>query len=151
MGGAAIRNGAQMPAVGQGGPGPDRVLLIDFGAEILLSVRMGEPVPGPGEFLLGFTADNVFTATVRCLGIRFHGGRVLGSFDLLHASPSGRFSASFGREDGSADATFLLDDTVSALFPVAGLKEPDVGRLYPFTVRDGRLAGGSPAFARLGG
>lgn len=152
MGGASVRNGAQMPArVGQDGPGPGRVLLIQFEREFLLSVRMGKPVPGPGEFLLGFTADDVFAGTVRCLGIRFRGGSVLGSFDVLHASPSGRFSASFGREDGSADATFLLDDTVSALFPVAGLKKPDVRRLYPFTVRDGRLAGRSPAFARLGG
>ncbi|MCZ9880867.1 hypothetical protein [Arthrobacter sp. B2a2-09] len=45
----------------------------------------------------------------------------------------------------------LHGDTVSAFFPLGGLKESDVARMYPFTVRDGRLAGGSPAFARLGG
>jgi hypothetical protein len=152
MGGAGVRNGAQMPArLVQGGRGPGRLLLIHFEREVLLSVRIGEPTPNPGEFLLGFTAGDVFTGSVRCLGIRFRGGRVLGSFDVLHSSPSGRFSASSGREDGSPDATFLLGDTVSAFFPLAGLTESDVGRLYPFTVRDGRLTGGNLAFARLGG
>ena len=152
MSGAGVRNGARLPArPGQYGPGPGRLLLIDFGQEILLSFRMEEPVPGPGEFLLGFTSDDVFGGSVRCLGIRFSGGRVLGSFDLLHASPYGRLSAPFGREDGSTDATFLLGCTVSAFFPLAGLTESDVARMYPFTVRDGRLAGRSPAFARLGG
>ncbi|MDQ0031713.1 hypothetical protein [Arthrobacter bambusae] len=131
--------------------GPGRALLIGFGNEILLSVRVGELTTGPGEFLLGFTAGDILTiGTIRCLGIRFRGGRVTGSFDALHASPSGLFSASNGRTDGSPDATFVLGEAVSAFFPLPGPTESDVDRLYPFTVRDGRLAGRSPAFARLG-
>ena len=150
MAGAGFRSDSRIPArFGQNDPGTSQLLLIHSDREIMLSVRMGEHVRGPGEILVGFTADAIFAGSVRCLGIRFRERRVLGSFDLLRASSAARFSASFGREDGSPDATFLLDDTVSVLFPMAGLKELDVGRLYPFKVRDGRLTGESLRFARL--
>lgn len=152
MGGVSVHNAAQIPtAVGRGFPSPERLLLILLGQEIVLSVRMGEPAPGPQELLVGFAARRSLLEATRCLGIRFRGGRVLGSFDLLHVSPSGRFSASFGRQDGSSGSTFVHGDTVSAVFPAAGLDQPDVGLLHPFTVRDGRLAGVSFPFGRLGG
>lgn len=151
MGGASFRNDLRIPGgFGQNNLGPNQLLLIHFDREIMLSVRVGEHLRGQGEILVGFTADDFLAGSVRCLGIRFRGRRVLGSFDLLRVSSAARFSGSFGRVDGSTDATFLLDDTVSALFPAAGLKELDIGRLYPFKVRDGRLTGESLGFARLG-
>lgn len=152
MAGVGVRNDAGGPeGSGQAGPGADRILLVDAGQEILLCLRLGHWMVGRGEFLFGVTDEALFTENVRCMGIRFLNGVLQGSFDRLRGISGARFKALEGREDGSADASFLLDDNAWAFFSTSLSRRSNAGGFVPFTVCNGRMSGGGLVIARLGG